>query len=273
MNNKETLQNYNSRLDTNNNELASILQTINNLPESGGGSLGSDYVQDGLIALFDARDDLDSNNRWNSRIGSDYFYQSYPVNGTKMKTLKTDNAIVTDGTFSMRNNVDYQKQDYTIELVGLTPNNVNTNFLCFDRNQSTHININRYGEGIFSPQYGTGADATNINEKTINGLVNKRCTMAINIRQTFARGLSTGTVRTWYSVNGCQWYVHGPYALTSASSYQSNYCTLLSYYSTSLSGVSKQGEVNCIRVYNRRLTEEELKHNHEVDKINFNLPE
>ena len=34
MNNKETLQNYNSKLNINNNDLLNILQTINNLPNA-----------------------------------------------------------------------------------------------------------------------------------------------------------------------------------------------------------------------------------------------
>lgn len=38
MNNKETLQSYNTNLSTNNDTLGSILETINNLPEAGGGS-------------------------------------------------------------------------------------------------------------------------------------------------------------------------------------------------------------------------------------------
>ena len=35
--NKETLQNYNTRININNNKLSGILEAINNLPEAGGG--------------------------------------------------------------------------------------------------------------------------------------------------------------------------------------------------------------------------------------------
>ena len=38
MNNKETLQQYNNRLETNNNNLDSIIEIVNSLPEAGGGS-------------------------------------------------------------------------------------------------------------------------------------------------------------------------------------------------------------------------------------------
>ena len=38
MNNKETLQQYNDRLETNNNNLDSIMEIVNSLPEAGGGS-------------------------------------------------------------------------------------------------------------------------------------------------------------------------------------------------------------------------------------------
>lgn len=40
MNNKETLQSYNTNLSENNDTLSSILETINNLPEAGGGTSG-----------------------------------------------------------------------------------------------------------------------------------------------------------------------------------------------------------------------------------------
>lgn len=39
MSNKTTLQSYNSKIRTNNNDLNSILETINNLPDAGGGGI------------------------------------------------------------------------------------------------------------------------------------------------------------------------------------------------------------------------------------------
>jgi hypothetical protein len=251
---------------------------ISNL--SGGGSTPTEYIQDGLIAWFDARDDFEEgiatvggDPALRSRVGDDLLFQLYPRTSSSishMQSMKSDNALVFDATYNLVNLNNYCEDGYTIELVGVAPTTENTNFLCFDRNQSTHININRYGEGIYSPQY--YADAQNYLEKTIDGLVNKRCTMAINLKKTFPRGNQTGEIEVWYSVNGCQWYVWERQKLTNASNYQTKRIVLGAYYSNSMS-TGATCEINCVRVYNRRLSDIELKHNHEVDKINFNLSE
>lgn len=51
MGNKETLQQNNSKLNTNNNDLSSILNTINNLPSSGEGGKVNDVLVDGISVV------------------------------------------------------------------------------------------------------------------------------------------------------------------------------------------------------------------------------
>lgn len=50
MNNKETLNQNNSRLNANNTDLTSILDTINNLPNRGGGTI-TDVQVDGVSVV------------------------------------------------------------------------------------------------------------------------------------------------------------------------------------------------------------------------------
>lgn len=50
MSNKETLQENNSRLNENNTDLTSILDTINNLPNRGGGTI-TDVQVDGVSVV------------------------------------------------------------------------------------------------------------------------------------------------------------------------------------------------------------------------------
>lgn len=266
MSNKETLQAHNTRLGNNNISLAAILDIIKNLPDAE--IPRSDYVQDGLVALFDGRDLISDNGRWTSRTNSDYWYVS---NGSStLNDLKTEDSIATNGAVSIRNNQNYYQTGYTIELVGMTPSTTNTNFLCFDKNQSTHININRFGEGVFSPQY--HSDGAQYLEQTIDGLVGSRHTMVIYLKQIVPRNTSDGTVEILYSVDGSPWYTWGPVELTNATSAVSYYTTLLSYYSTNSSGRAPSGaEVCAVRVYDRQLTEEELVLNHAADKANYNF--
>lgn len=268
MSNKEALQKNNTRLSGNNVSLSTILGIINDLPSAA--IPNHRYVEDGLVALFDGRDLISTDGRWSSEVNKDYWYVSSGATSKTLSDLKTEDSIVTDGTVSITNTVDYYQQGYTIELVGMVPTTDNTNFLCFDKNQSTHININRYGSGIFSPQYMTNGGE--YLEKTIDGLIGSRHTMVIYLKQIIPRSVSSGTIELLYSVDGSPWYTWGPANFSSASSYSSYHLTLLSYYSNSSSGRPAAGsEVCAVRVYNRQLTEEELALNHAADKVNYNF--
>lgn len=277
MTNKETLQSYNNRLSDNNLSLEDIIERINNLPVAGGTTTpdSTEYIQDGLIAWFDGEDDLDENGHWNSRIGDDYFYQSYPSGGTQMKDLKTSNAIVNNTTFCAKNTADYLLQDYTIEVVGgMVPGEGNA-LLTFNKTKTVFIAVGQQKPGELSLQ--NTSDAVNYYEKVYGGLLNKRFSCAINLLAVAPRGTAAYAPRLLYSVNGSPWYFwgftpnskySGGISVSSASGYKSLTCTLLSYYEAQYPNA---GEVNCIRVYNRRLTDQELAHNYKIDKERFNL--
>lgn len=230
----------------------------------------TEYIQDGLIALFDARDALDENGHWNSQIGDDYFYQSYPSGGTKMVDLKTDTAIINDGTICMANTKDYLKQNYTIELVGKATSG---DFLAFDKNQSPEICIGRFTPGLLCV---LNKDVPTAYEKTYQNLQDRRITMSLNLYSVGVRGTASYNPRFFYSVNGNNWSSFGynpdrstgGVYLSNTSAYRSKVCTLLSYYDNQYPST---GEVNCIRVYNRLLTDEELQHNYNVDKFRYTL--
>lgn len=248
---------------------------IRNLSTSGGTS-ENEYAQDGLVALWDARDEIDANGRWNSQVGSDYWSVTYTDGGaTSLSELKTEDAIVTDGTVAIRNNVDYYKNGYTIELVGNTvaDTTTTTNFFTFDKNLTVHINVNRYGAGIFCPQYGSSTDGyAGLSTELINLNDGKRHTMVIYLEELIGtRGTTSGVVKLQYSVDGSPWYGYF-YPVSGSGSFVSNYSTILSYYSNSSSGRAPAGSgISCIRIYNRKLTHKELMHNHALDETNYNV--
>lgn len=236
----------------------------------------SEYAQDGLVALWDARDEIDANGRWNSQVGSDYWSVTYTSSDTtSLAQLKTDDSIVTDGTVSIRNNVDYYKNGYTIELVGsvVADSTAGVNFLTFDKNLTVHINVNRYEPGVFSPQYGSASDGMNGLNTVIRGLNDgKRHTMVLYLEQLIGtRSTRNGTVYLQFSIDGSPWYTYD-YPVSGSGSYVSNYSTLLSYYSNSGSGIAPSGSaVSAVRVYNRKLTHKELMENHLLDIENYGL--
>jgi hypothetical protein len=238
----------------------------------------TEYAQDGLVALWDARDEIDANGRWKSQVGSDYWSVTFTDGGaTSLAQLKQGDAIVTDGTVSIRNNVDYYKNGYTIELVGsvVADSTAGVNFLTFDKNLTVHINVNRYQAGVFSPQYGSASDGMGGLDVTIRGLNDgKRHTMVLYLENLIGtRSTRNGTVKLQFSIDGSPWYTYH-YSVSGSGSYASNYSTLLSYYSNSGSGRAPSGSaVSAVRVYNRKLTHKELMENHLLDMANYGLEE
>lgn len=234
------------------------------------------YVQNGLVALWDARHEIDANGHWKSQIGDDYWSVTYTDGGaTSLAQLKTEDAIVTDGTVAIRNNVDYYKNGYTIELVGNTvaDTTTTTNFFTFDKNLSVHINVNRYNTGRFCPQYGSSTDGysgLSVDLKNLND--GKRHTMVIYLEELIGtRSAKSGNVRLQYSVDGSPWYGYF-YPVSGSGSYVSDFSTILSYYSNSGSGRAPAGTgVSSIRVYNRKLTHKELMQNHMLDEAIYNV--
>ena len=89
MSNKETLQSYNTNLNKNNETLSSILETINNLPEAGGGD-------EGLLASFIATIDTSRGENITvipegvTDIGAGKFQNKYDMKITKLPdTIQT----------------------------------------------------------------------------------------------------------------------------------------------------------------------------------------
>ena len=234
-----------------------------------GGAIPKDqYVQDGLIAYFDARDEY-ANDLWKSRVGADYWYQAYPRSAqgkALMNALSVSDTMLSDGSFTLSNLEDYYLKNYTVELVGAC--SVSTNFFTFDKNQTPEIDIGRFGSGIFSPI--NVADGVKLLETQISGLYNKRNTMALNLKTITPRGTTSGKCVLLYSVNGSDWNIWGLNNMSNASSYKTDRSVIFGYYSTA--GGQPCG-INCIRIYNRRLTDKELAHNYELDKRNFHLGE
>lgn len=232
------------------------------------------YIQDGLVAWFDGEDALDEQGRWLSRIGDDYFYQSSGTSG-KVSDLKTENAIVSDGTFSLVNVKDYLLTDYTFEIVGKAATGNSVDLFTFNKQQSVHVNIGRNGQDEFNVI--NGGLELQYYEKLYTGLVDKRCTFALNLFAVAPRGTINGHTRLFYSLNGDKWNTwgfsldnraNGGAYMGNGNGYQGQNCCLLGYYSNQYPAA---GEINCVRIYNRKLTDEELAHNHSIDQKRFNL--
>lgn len=309
MSNKETLQNYNTNLEENNTTLSSILDTINNLPDGNVVVEGSieitengtydvkqyaeavvniteiiepviepDYITDGLVAWWEAEDELDSNNHWNSRVGSDYFMQKAAASGSYASNsfgyIKSDNAYKNNMNYSLTNTVDYYKQGYTIEVVGKinTQSNSTQNstasmgvLFAFNKQASPMISICESTESFGC----LNAYATQNMPKLFNNCLKKRYKYAICLDEIQDRSASSGYFTISYALNDSEWYQRNRHNVTNMSRNNGN-CIILGYYTGEYLAC---GEINSIRVYNRKLNYAELKHNYEIDKARFNLDE
>lgn len=240
----------------------------------------SDYIQDGLIAWWEGEDDVDENFHWNSRVGNDYIYQYKSVVGSNTQNTfnltKDNDSYKNNCMYSLCTNNDYHVQGYTIEIVGrqlntyFTAGNTGTSLLAFNRQCSPAIAINSNGAfKVLNPSSGTDQS---IMPKHFENLTGKTCTFVINLAELSARG-SGGYITIDYAVNGDGWHT----TTRNNPAYQAskgNNCTIMCYYaseSSASSNVLNNSEVNSIRIYNRKLTTEELEHNFEIDKLRFNI--
>lgn len=256
-----------------------VITNIENVVEP---EVEPDYIQDGLIAWWEGCDDVDSNGYWRSRIGTDYI-RTAPETSSSMyyyppysnfNMIKKEKAYQNNMTYGLVTNEDYYKTGYTIEFVGIAKNgannalyntNVSAPLLAFDKGDTAMIGV-----------MGTNGYFTCVNKNQESGLpkkftncYGKRYKYAITLDEIVPRGSYSGYNTISYSLNGSQWYQKSRTSHNNTYDY-GNRMTILCYY---WNNYKSNSEVNSIRVYNRRLTEEELKHNYEIDKARFNLDE
>lgn len=306
MNNKETLQNYNNRLNANNITLDSILETINALPEAkeivlqdkvieitengtitimsdegynglssikltinvegGATETPSEYIQDGLIAWFDGEDAPDENNHWVNKMGTDYIYET-----TGLSLWQDNNCYKNDKTLTMITSEDYYVEGYTIEVVGCinsaTNSDGSTGGWFFCMNET-----GTFGIGV------TDAEG-NINfvnngdtfDGKYSNYYGQTVGASLYLEDVVARGAS-GICSGKASVNGASWISFTETTSANGTKYTNH--PILSYYvpsATSKGRYLADGFIHCIRIYNRQLTNAEVAYNHAVDKARFNL--
>lgn len=241
-----------------------------------------DYITDGLIAWFDGEDDIDDNHHWVSRIdpthyiytsGSGYNVTLYPY--AQLKFTKTKNSIPNNTLNSYTTNTDYYVQGYTVEVVGRITASGNSS----DKSTSNLTGGPLFGIGRTQSVYvslctlnGKLRIFNEPNDKALpephDNLLGKTFACAIHFEQTIPRSATSGTDIVNYAFNGGK-YNRASNTVTTISK-NNNACNVLSYY---IDGYRSSGEVNCIRIYNRKLTEEEIAYNFAIDKARFKIEE
>lgn len=218
-----------------------------------------DYVKAGLIAWFDGEDAPTGNSNWYSKVGSDRIFE------TTSKTLMHDasnKCYRNNETLTMITNADYYKKGYTIEVVG----GLNKAGWLFTMNETGSMAI-----GVTE----TGAiDFINNGDTLDNhfaGYIGKKFGASLFLENVVARGVNA-ICSGKASVNGCNWIDFTENKASAGTKYSNH--PILGYYVASSSSKGQylaDGYVNCIRIYDRQLTNEEIAHNHAIDKARFGI--
>ena len=228
------------------------------------------YITDGLIALFDISSPI-INNKWNNIVGDDYITAVYVGGGSDYFDYFLKNPIGLNNTYFISSK-DYYKQGYTIEVVGRLGgiNSTNTSggwLLTGNISGSSGIGI-RSRSSSNTPAIEFINNPTNQKLDDFRTNYNKLFGASIYFDYLLPRNNST-SYRSIVSgsLNGSDW-VTITESNSRAKTSKSENTIFLSYYSDNYRAV---GEIKCIRVYNRKLTNDELKVNHNIDVKRFNL--
>ena len=245
---------------------------------AGGSTEEPDYVKDGLIAWFEGEDEL-VNNTLINRLGDDYIQHIGTVASVRDKVYNPWTKAF--GSKAVSNNMstvfgmskDYYSTGYTYEAVGEITNSYNdvgsTGGWLFASNTGGGFGIGvcmDYGEVYF-------LNNTNSTKgKTYWRYYGKRFGASVYTKSVGTRTSPATIYDLECSVNGEPYYSIKQTTASNKSSKASN-LSILNYYSFSGTGskYSTNGHLYSLRIYNRKLTEAEIAHNHEIDKLRFNL--
>lgn len=249
--------------------------------QGGGGEepvIEPDYITDGLVAWWEGCDELDENKHWNSRVGDDYIYAVEQLSGSNennsFDTIKTSNSYKNNMMYGLRTLADYYLAGYTFELVGKsnsTHNSTASNsgatsaLLTFHKSGSPLIGVGFSNGLFFCLNVSASSSGSGLPTKIVN-CVGKKHKYVIHLAEIPPRG-SSGNNQIDYSVNDSGWFSMAQTYLQSGSTTQ-DHTNIMCYYTDSY---IPNCEVYSIRIYNRKLTEEELLHNYEIDNARFKL--
>ena len=255
------------RPDAGYNALKNITLKIN---VAGGEAPPTEYIQDGLIAWFDGEDTPVGNVNWYSKVGSDRIFET--TNLALMHDT-TNKCYRNNKTLSMLTSADYYKEGYTIEAVGGIESAGNTGgsyggwLITMNETGSMGIGITESTGDINFVNNGDTLDYK------FKGYYDKTFGASLYLEDIVARGVNQ-ICKGKASLNGCNWLDFEETKPASSLAYSNH--PILGYYipsSTSKGSYMSYGYVNCIRIYNRQLTNEEIAHNHAIDKARFNITE
>ena len=226
------------------------------------------YVNDGLVAWFEPIDGFDSQEHLNSRVGNDYLYVFYRTlgNSTTNPATNYEHSLVSNGNFVYTSSTDYYRTGYTIEVVAT---------LSGSNDGGSNSTGGWVVTGDCTATAGIGAQQSYTNIKFINDS-NVSANFTYKQNKPFSASVHFKNIGTYRetpvaytvlgSVNGADYRTYN--SASKDRTAQHSRTLFLSYYMLQYRAV---GSIKCIRVYNRELTNAEMKANYAVDKERFGI--
>lgn len=200
------------------------------------------YVQDGLIVWFDGINKGNNNERWTDLVSGVYFtYNTH-------STVESDGIVMDgEGTLQGGSGMGVSGTKGTIEACVVRANDAVGSCMVFSSANKANHSFITSGSGYCFKGTGTSSSPNQYQMTRVS-----KYTASFNAD----RGMLNGTVYTEKTYN--DFNVSSTYARLGGRSVGSNY-----YYMA--------GKIHSLRIYTRKLSQEEMLHNQMVDDIRFNL--
>lgn len=268
----EELTNQDEMLDTQNTIIADIIQTLAyKASNNGSEEVEADYITDGLVAWFDGYDDFVNNGQLLNKVGTDYLYAVSPTTGNRPHKALGAKGIINDMTYKYATSKDYYNSGYTYEIVGSVTSQYNNSNSSGGWLLAANSSLG-WGLGVVESNgrvaFINGSSTSSEQIKT--GYYGKRFGASFYTENAGTRGGTHQTILD-ASIDGSPYFRVKENGSLAHSSADSRMAVMCYYTGGSNSPYIINGELNCIRIYNRKLTEEEIAHNHEIDKKRFKL--
>lgn len=252
--------------------------------DSGGGISAKDYVQDGLVALYDGIENIgwgkhDYNTLvWKDLIGNNDI--TYSASSLTSLRYWLDNGFYqfNSGTFYWQATPSYEMStilknglQFTVEVVAMVNEIPSSSNSCLiniaDGMQSSGLQLSYNGQHFMAACLDAWGGTTPIG-------------VSDEVWGYMSMPFHCGVSMNGANENGYMFFktLNGDIEVSSSSIIQNKLKIDLTkmiiggYAWSSIASRNHRGVLYCIRIYNRALSTEELDYNHQIDEARFNLP-
>ena len=225
-----------------------------------------DYVTDGLVSLLDA----EKNTKYGHSKRTSIWQNLVGTTNASLKNVNntlasgwTENSLVLDGKDDWVNVGYYHNSNMSIEIVAEPLNIVN------DKEQYYLANVQNGGIRLWKKN-------NNIGGMYISGYKNLNSTNIVETNKIYSMSTGFNGTEMYFMENGTKYKANYTGNIGEPASSTVFAVAVDPNGTTDATGSTEERfnmKVYSVRIYNRCLTEEEINHNYEIDKVRFGINE